>query len=180
MKVPKIPETDSTGAKVAEGAAGAKGAKGAKAPAESAGGGDQSAYGRSARKERNRVRRSYVIMILVSFVFAVAFIYRYSYVIETSEFIRQGKMTLTKYENENSLLQKQISLETDLEAVRLLAESKLGMQKPDKEQIVYIKVPRKDHALMSPPDKQQSADSLNPFIYLVEQARLVRKRLIAD
>ena len=132
------------------------------------------------RKSRNKVRRRYILMILISFIFAVALIYRYSFVIEMNEHIMREKATLIKLENDNSLLQKQIGVETDLERIRLLAESKLDMQKPDRDQIVYIKVPKKDHALFAPPEKQNGADAANPFMYLFEQAKLIQKRLFAD
>ena len=129
------------------------------------------------RKERNKVRRRYVLMILVSFIFATALIYRYSLVIEIGEQIRHEKAALTTLENENALFQKQIGLETDLEKIRLLAESKLGMQKPDKDQIVYISVPKRDHAIIAPPEIRNDSDAINPFIYLYDQAKIIQKRL---
>lgn len=132
------------------------------------------------RKARNKIRRMYVLMILVSFVIAVILIFRYSLIIEISEQIKLEKESLVKIENENSQLRKQIDLETDLEKIRLLAESKLDMQKPDKDQIVYISVPKKDHALVMPPANQSGANAVNPFAYLYEQARLMQKRLFSD
>jgi cell division protein FtsL len=131
------------------------------------------------RKERNKVRRRYVLMIIVAFLFSVALIFRYSFVIEINEQILRDKSTLTKLENENSLAQKQIAGETDLEKVRLIAESKLDMQKPDRDQIVYIRVPKKDHALVASA-KRQDPDAMNPIEYLLEQIRLIHKRLISD
>ena len=120
-------------------------------------------------------------MIIVSFLFAIALIYRYSFVIEVNELIMSENASLTRLENENMLLQKQIGAETDLEKIRLLAESKLDMQKPDRDQIVYIRVPRRDHALMLSPAKSGSdRDMMNPFAYLLEQARLIQKRLFLD
>ena len=132
----------------------------------------------SMRKERNKIRRKYILMIIVSFLFSIALIYRYSYVIEINEQILREKTTLSNLQNENSLLQKQIGVETDLEKIRLLAESKLDMQKPDKEQIVYIKVPRKDHALIAAPEKPGATGDINPIAYLIEQARLIQNRLL--
>jgi len=132
------------------------------------------------RKARNKVRRRYVLMIIAAFLFSVALIYRYSIVIEINEHILREKTALAKLENENILTQKQIGEETDLEKIRLLAESKLDMQKPDKDQIVYIRVPRKDHALVAAPAKREGPDFENPFAYLLEQARLIQQRLISD
>ncbi|MCL2060463.1 MAG: cell division protein FtsL [Oscillospiraceae bacterium] len=132
------------------------------------------------RKERNKVRRKYFLMILVSFIFAIALIYRYSFVIEVNERIMSENATLTRLENDNMLLQKQIGAETDLEKIRLLAESKLDMQKPDRDQIVYIRVPRRDHAMVPAPTRASDGDMMNPFAYLLEQAKLIQKRLFLD
>jgi len=132
------------------------------------------------RKVRNKVRRKYVLMIIIAFLFAVALIYRYSLVIEINDTIVRERQTLSKLENDNSALLKQINVEIDLEKVRLLAESKLGMQKPDKDQIVYIKVPKRDHALVAVSAAGHEAEPINPVSYLIEQLRLIQKRLIAD
>ena len=132
------------------------------------------------RKTRNKVRRKYVLMIFVSFIFAVALIYRYSLVIEINDRILREKAALAQIENENSLALKQIGTETDLEKVRILAESRLGMQKPDKDQIRYIKVPRRDHALVAAPAQPRDPGALNPFAYMLDQIKLIRKRLFAN
>ena len=133
----------------------------------------------SMRKERNKIRRKYFLMIFVAFLFSIALIYRYSFVIEINESIMKEKTTLAKLENDNNLLQKQIGAETDLEKIRLLAESKLDMHKPDRDQIVYIKVPKKDHALVATPDLQKKTDEINPFIYIFEQVQYIKQRLFA-
>ncbi|MDR1438608.1 MAG: hypothetical protein LBJ10_00900, partial [Clostridiales bacterium] len=86
------------------------------------------------RKDRNKVRRKYALMVFALFVFASALIYRYTYVIELSGMISRQNATLAKIDGENSVLQKQISMETDLEKIRLLAESRLNMHKPEKHQ----------------------------------------------
>ena len=132
------------------------------------------------RKERGIVRRKYILMILFSFVLAVALIYRYSVVIETNDRVVREKRELAALENENNLLRKQIGMETDLEKVRLLAESKLGMQKPDKDQIVYIKVPKKDHALVAVTAEQRGDGTLNPFVWLFGQAKQIYRKLLTD
>ena len=134
----------------------------------------------SMRKERNKIRRKYFLMIFVAFIFSIALIYRYSFVIEINERIIKEKATLEKLENDNNLLLRQIGEETDLEKIRLLAESKLDMQKPDRDQIVYIKVPKKDHALVAAPENQMPTDITNPFMYLFEQAQLIKKRLFSE
>ncbi|MDR3120850.1 MAG: hypothetical protein LBU58_05900, partial [Clostridiales bacterium] len=98
-------------------------------------------------------------------------------VIEINDRVVREKVTLAKLENENSALQKQISMETDLEKIRLLAESKLNMQKPDKHQVVYIKVPKKDHALVAVSAQQSERGAASPIAYIAEQIELIRENL---
>ena len=100
------------------------------------------------RKLRNKVRRKYTLMIFVLVILGLALTYRYSLVISINDQIRRQNAELETIISKNNQIQKEISKETDLDKVRLLAESKLGMQKPDNHQIIYIRVPRKDHALM--------------------------------
>jgi cell division protein FtsL len=127
------------------------------------------------RKARNKVRRKYVLMVFVLFVFAVALIYRYSLVIEINSGITRQARALAAIDTENSVLQKQIGMETDLEKIRLLAESRLNMHKPDKYQIVYIKVPKRDHALMEVGAAEEESKTLIEGIG--EQIQLIRERL---
>jgi cell division protein FtsB len=127
------------------------------------------------RKDRNKVRRKYALMVFVLFVFTAALIYRYTYVIELSDRIARQNAALAKIDGENSILQKQISMETDLEKIRLLAESRLNMQKPDKHQIIYIKVPKRDHALL---EISSAGAEKKPFLEsLSEQFQIIRERL---
>ena len=100
------------------------------------------------RKERRLVRVKYIAMISALFVLFVAMIYRFSMVIEINSEITKYNADLSRVRNNADVLKKDISRETDLERVRVLAESRLNMQKPDAHQYIYIKVPRNDHALL--------------------------------
>lgn len=126
------------------------------------------------------MKRKYILMILVSFLFAVALIYRYSLAIEINDGVAREKAALAALENENSLLRKQLIADTDLEKIKLLAESKLAMQKPDETQIVYIKVPRKDYALAATSARIEDRSLGSLVGYIIDQAKSVQKRLIAD
>ena len=103
----------------------------------------------SMRKDRRRVRAKYISMVLVLFVVFAAMIYRYSIVIEINNMTVKSNTELNDIRNKADILKKEISKETDLEKIRILAESRLHMQKPDTHQYIYIKVPRKDHALLN-------------------------------
>ena len=119
-------------------------------------------------------------MIVVSFIFAIALIYRYSLVIEINDHVLKEKEALARLENENNLAQKQIDVEIDLEKIKILAESRLGMQKPDKDQIVYVKVPKRDHALVAVSAVPSDTGALNPIAFLIGQLRSIHKRLISN
>ena len=126
------------------------------------------------RKIRNKVRRKYTLMIFALVFLGLALTYRYSLVIEINDRIRRQNTVLTNVVSSNNQIQKEISMETDLDKVGLLAESKLGMQKPDNHQIIYIRVPRKDHALVEVEVKKQETakerlNIIEPFRYAAEK-----------
>ena len=110
------------------------------------------------RRERRIVRVKYISMVTVLFVLFVAMIYRYSMVIEINSVAIEHNNDLNKIRNSADVLKKDISRETDLEKIRILAESRLNMQKPDAHQYIYIKVPRKDHALLRPDSTGSQGD----------------------
>ena len=126
------------------------------------------------RKIRNKVRRKYTLMIFALVFLGLALTYRYSLVIEINDRIRRQNTVLSNVVSSNNQIQKEISMETDLDKVGLLAESKLGMQKPDNHQIIYIRVPRKDHALVEVEVKKQETvkerfNIIEPFRYAAEK-----------
>ena len=132
---------------------------------------------KTMRKSRNKVRRKYVLMIFVLFVFGVVLIFRYGMVIEMNSSINSQQIVLSKLRMTSNQLQKEISQEMDLEKIRQMAETKLNMQKPDNHQIIYIKVPRKDHALLEVDRKEK--EKTEEGIGFLGQILLMKEKMIS-
>ena len=132
---------------------------------------------KTMRKSRNKVRRKYVLMIFVLFVFGVVLIFRYGMVIEMNSSINSQQIVLSKLRTTSNQLQKEISQEMDLEKIRQMAETKLNMQKPDNHQIIYIKVPRKDHALLEVDRKEK--EKTEEGIGFLGQILLMKEKMIS-
>ena len=64
------------------------------------------------------------------------------------------KSEYTRIQNENQLLSIDIQNAMDLKNIRQIAETKLDMHKPDKSQIVYVSIPKKDVTITA--NKEQS------------------------
>ena len=127
------------------------------------------------RKSRARRRRRYIQMLVVVCVFGFLMIYQFSVLVGVNSVIANRNAELARIEGNNSAAREGIDLLVDLEDVRLRAESQLGMQKPDRSQIYYITVPRKDHAQIEAPIAESAQQSM--FEFIEEQARLLKERL---
>ena len=67
------------------------------------------------------------------------------------------------------MLRVQIETMTDLNEIKEAAESRLGMQMPDKSQIVYIRVPRNDYTVMV--SREPETDNYgNPVLKFINRA----------
>jgi len=86
------------------------------------------------------------ILMLIGIVFIAFFgiIARYSYITQLNYDVAQLHKDITKQVAINSALSIELDKKMNLPQVRYNATTKLGMQKPDNYQIVYIEVPRCD------------------------------------
>lgn len=118
-------------------------------------------------KSNRKVKLKLVLSILAVLVAALAVMYRFALITQLSYNINQNEITYNNLRNENSILKVQVETQTDLTEIKEIAETRLGMQKPDKSQVVYIKVPRNDYTVvMNAQDKADSKGSiLKAFIY---------------
>ncbi len=89
---------------------------------------------------------SFVTLILI---LSLVVLYRYSTITELNYCVDKYEKEYKQIKNENSIIKVRIENSTDLQTLRDIAENKLGMQKPDKCQIVYVKVPKNDFLLVN-------------------------------
>jgi len=89
-----------------------------------------------------------VLAILFILCCFLVLMYRYAFITELSYSVDKVVKNYDKIKNENMLLKIEIDKNLDLNKVREIAETKLGMHKPDKYQIVYVKVPKSDTTII--------------------------------
>lgn len=99
-------------------------------------------------KNNRKLKVKMVLSILAVLIAGMTVMYRFAVITQLSYNINQNENKYDELRNENSLLKVQVETQTDLTAIKTAAENRLGMQKPDKSQIVYIKVPRNDYTMV--------------------------------
>lgn len=100
-----------------------------------------------------------VIFVLLSFFMIIL---RYSQITKLNYDIVEIESKLTEQNAINSTLFIELDKITNLAEVRYIAETQLGMQKPDSYQIEYIEVPRGDNVSTMEPE-ETFADKMAQF-----------------
>lgn len=85
-----------------------------------------------------------VFAIAVFFMVCFIILYRYSVITETTYRIDRYNRELNELKMANDRLGIQTEQGIDLINIEKIAKTRLGMQKPDQYQVVYVKVPRRD------------------------------------
>lgn len=99
-------------------------------------------------KSNRKVKFRLVLSILFIFFAGLTVMYRFAVITQLSYDLNRMEQQYNTLRNENSILRVQVETNTDLGEIKEIAETRLGMQKPDKSQIVYIKVPRNDYTVV--------------------------------
>jgi len=117
-------------------------------------------------RSHRKIKLRMVMAILAVFAAGLAVMCRYAIITKVSYQINQKQKAYEQIRNENSLLRVQIETKTDLNEIKEVAENRLGMQMPDKSQIVYIKVPRNDYTVLmtSNNSEEKSGNAISKFI----------------
>jgi len=117
-------------------------------------------------RSHRKIKLRMVMAILAVFAAGLAVMCRYAIITRISYQINQKQKAYETIRNENSLLRVQIETKTDLNEIKEIAETRLGMQMPDKSQIVYIKVPRNDYTVLMSSDTREdkSGNAISRFI----------------
>lgn len=118
-------------------------------------------------KNNRKAKFKLVISILAVLIVGLAVVYRFALITQMSYGINETEKQYDKLRNENSKIRVQVEQDTDLTNIRQLAETRLGMQMPDKSQIVYISVQKNDHTVVmntKDEDTKANANILTAFI----------------
>ena len=126
-------------------------------------------------KNNRKVKLRLIVSILAVLVAGLTVMYRFTAITQLSYDINQSEKVYNELRNKNSILKVKVETETNLTSIKEIAETRLGMQKPDKSQIVYIQVPRNDYTVVMKTQDQSGGNEDNIFNVMVSKmAALVR------
>ena len=115
---------------------------------------DRNLINRRLREQQKRRQVAYMRQIatlatVMVFLFAgcIALVFSYAMVSQKQTELNRTRAEIATLENENNMLRSSISAVVDLNEVREIAESRLGMISPESHQIVTINVPRQSYTI---------------------------------
>ncbi len=126
-----------------------------------------------SNKKKQRVNNKLKVKVVFAFMVAFALsgfvMYRYALITDLNYKINTKMNALTEIKNENTRLTVKIESELDLQKIQRFAEENLGMQKPDKSQCTFVKIPRSDFTTASNNNGGRAKDSDNIFAALLSK-----------
>jgi len=132
-------------------------------------------------KEKKKYRANRLIKvkmvagILLLFSLGLIVMYRYALIAEINFKISSKEKQYEELKNENSRLKVAIENETNLSKITQVAQNELGMQKPDKYQIVYIEVPKTSFTVTSEQYKDNAGKASTFLAELVNKIEMFMK-----
>lgn len=107
-------------------------------------------------------------VLWIALIFAAFFIVtiRYSQMTNLNYEISDMKSELTAQNAVNSALSMELDKKTNIIQIKHMAEAELGMQEPDKYQIVYINVPRANKVTIAEEAENSRDNSIGLIEYL--------------
>ena len=123
-------------------------------------------------KRNNKAKFRFVLLILFGFALSFVIMFRYAVITELNYKIAKVNKTYSEIKNENVRMKVEIDKQMDISKIREAAEKKLGMQKPDKYQIVYVNVPKNDFTKVADAKIESYTSNGNPFSDILD--RVVR------
>ena len=104
---------------------------------------------KKAYRVNKRVKLKAVFTILLVFSLCFTLTYRYALLTEMNYKISKTNRQYNELRDENARLKVDIEKSIDLVKIKELAETRLGMQKPDRNQVVYVRVPKNDFTIVT-------------------------------
>lgn len=96
------------------------------------------------QRANNRIKFKMVFTIFIVFLAFFSIIYMYAQITEVNYKLNKLNKEYNNIKNDNIQTKLEMEKNLDLNRVREIAQTRLDMQKPDKYQIVYLKVPKSD------------------------------------
>lgn len=102
---------------------------------------------KASNKKNAKRKTSSIAVILCMFSMALVLVYRYNVISEKNLESQSLADDLVKVESGLLTAQMEIEQNTDLNQIEAYAKQKLGMQKPDKNQTIYIDTSKTSNSL---------------------------------
>lgn len=109
-------------------------------------------------KSNRLIKVKMIAGILLIFALGLIVMYRYALIADINFRISIKERQYNELRNENSRLKVAVENKTNLTRIMQVAQNDLGMQKPDKYQIVYIEVPKTNYTVTSEQYKNSSKE----------------------
>ena len=134
---------------------------------------------KAKKRYRNNRKIKFRIVLSILSVLAAGLLvmYRFALITQLSYDINKVEKQYNELRNKNAILKVQIETGTNLTEIKELAESRLGMKKPDRSQIVYIMVPRDDYTVVMNSSDKESDGGGNIFKAVINKAAALIKLL---
>ncbi|NLL05020.1 MAG: cell division protein FtsL [Clostridiaceae bacterium] len=123
------------------------------------------------KKQRvnNKLKVKVVFAFMVVFALSALVMYRYALITDINYKINAKMNVLNEIKNENTRLKVKIERELDLQKIQQFAQENLGMQKPDKSQCTFVKIPRSDFTTATNNNEGKTKISDNIFEALLSK-----------
>jgi cell division protein FtsL len=119
------------------------------------------------KKYRSNRFKKIKIIFLILLLFQASFIvmYRYALITDLNFKICKLEKEYESIKDDNTRLKIMVEKNTDLSKIRVVAEEKINMQKPDKYQVVHIRIPKNNFTVISEAYKdKEKNDSLTVLL----------------
>jgi len=129
------------------------------------------------QRNNNKVKRKIVLCLLLVFAMGSLAMYRYSRITEMNYEIDKQLKAYNELKNENIRIKVEIENSNDIQKIKVFAEKELGMHKPDKHQITYVRVPQTDLTIVSEAAKEEEMKNAGIFSVIINKVNLLANLL---
>ena len=129
------------------------------------------------QKSNNKAKIKIVFWVLLVFACGLTLIFRYAQITEMNYKLLKTNNQFNEIRNENSRLKVEIEKKLDLQTIKETAESKLGMQKPDRYQVIRVSVPKTDFTQVADEYKDVKSVNITAFSKLMEKVSKITELL---
>ncbi|NLY42442.1 MAG: hypothetical protein GX066_00375 [Clostridiaceae bacterium] len=110
-----------------------------------------------------------LLQVLLCFGVAFFIILRYAAIAEESSQVEAYKKQLNQLKRNNEQMQVELDRSINLQKIEEIAKNRLGMRRPEKYQIVYVTIEKKDYAevVYEQPDKDNRLGGLSTLMTII-------------